>query len=179
MLSYGLLKRLFGGVLGMKNTVLLVLLYACVMCSVYADGLRLSEPVQQDGVSETFGAPIEELPSLTSLADVLDNPDSFLGGSLAIKTTVSKVCQKKGCFFIAQQGMKTIRVAFKDYGFFVPTNITGRQVTLIGEITKQEITDAQAKHLSQDLGQQGRIKSGVQYQITASSVRVLKSGKEG
>jgi len=118
----------------MKKVVLVALFIACAMSLVHADGLRLSEPVQQDDVSETFGAAIEEWPALTPLAEVLDNPKSYLGGSLAIKTEVSKVCQKKGCFFIAQQGGKTIRVTFKDYGFFVPTDIAGRKVTLVGEL---------------------------------------------
>ncbi len=156
----------------------MALYIACAMCSVHAEGLRLSEPVQQDEVSETFGAAIEEWPVLTPLAEVFDDPESYLGDSLAIKTQVSKVCQKKGCFFIAQQGKQTIRVAFKDYGFFVPTDIAGRQVTLVGEIKKHEVTEAQAQHLSNDLGQKGRIKSGVQYQIIASSVKVPKLSKE-
>jgi len=111
-------------------------------------------------------------------AEVLDNPKSYLGGSLAIKTEVSKVCQKKGCFFIAQQGKQTIRVSFKDYDFFVPTNVAGQQVMLVGEIKKHDVTDAQAQHLSNDLGQKGRIKGGVQYQIIASSVKVPKPSKE-
>jgi len=163
----------------MKKIVLVALLISCVAGPAHADGLRLSEPAQHDEVSETFGAPIDEWPPLTPLAEVLDKPDSFMGGSLAIETKVSKVCQKKGCFFIAQQGRKTIRVAFKDYEFFVPTDIAGRKVTLVGEIKKHDVTNAQAKHLSKDLDEQGRIKSGVQYQIIASSVRVPKLGKEG
>jgi len=153
----------------MKKVVLVALFIACAMSLVHADGLRLSEPVQQDDVSETFGAAIEEW---------LDNPKSYLGGSLAIKTEVSKVCQKKGCFFIAQQGKQTIRVSFKDYDFFVPTNVAGQQVMLVGEIKKHDVTDAQAQHLSNDLGQKGRIKGGVQYQIIASSVKVPKPSKE-
>jgi hypothetical protein len=173
------LNESFSDVHTMKKTVLVALFMACVTGSVHAEGLRLSEPVQQDDVSETFGTHIDEWPALTALAEVLDNPDSFMGGSLAIKTEVSKVCQKKGCFFIAQQGKKTIRVVFKDYDFFVPTDIAGREVTLIGEIKKHEVTEAQAKHLSKDLGQQSVIKSGVQYQIIASSVRVPKPSKEG
>jgi len=156
--------------ISIKKSVLAALFIACAMCSVHAE--------VQDDVSETFGAAIEEWPVLTPLAEVLDNPDSYLGNSLAIKTEVSKVCQKKGCFFIAQQGEKTIRVAFKDYAFFVPTDIAGKAVTLVGEIKKHDVTNAQAEHLSNDLGQKGRIKSGVQYQIIASSVKVPKLSKE-
>lgn len=158
----------------MYKRLLLGLLISSVVIAVQADVLRLSEPVQQDDVSETFGAPIKELPTLIPLLKVLENPESFLGEPFAMKAEVSMVCRKKGCFFMAQQGKKMIRVAFKDYGFFMPTDIAGRQVTLVGEIIKQNVTDAQAKHLSKDLGQPGRVKSGAQYQIIATSVRVPK-----
>ncbi len=152
----------------------MVLLAICAVSVAAAAGLRLSDPVERDEESATFGAPIRGLPTPVSLVEVLDEPGSFLGKTLFIATKVSKVCQKKGCFFIAQQSNRTIRVAFKDYDFFVPTDIAGRQVTLVGEIEKREITDVQAKHLSKDLSQPGSIKSGVQYQIIASSVKVFK-----
>ena len=84
------------------------------------------------------------------------------------------MCQKKGCFFIAQHAGKAIRVTFKDYSFFVPTDIAGRKVTLVGELIQNEVSEAQATHLSKDLGEQGSVKRGVQYQLVASSVKVPK-----
>lgn len=158
----------------MEKQVLVLLLALTFSSLTYAEALRLSEPVQQDESSETFGALVDSLPAVTTLATVLEAPDSFIGKSLALETEVSKVCQKKGCFFIVQQGDKTIRVTFKDYGFFVPTDIAGRKVTLVGELIQKEVSSAQAAHLSKDLGEKGSVKRGVQYQIVASSVRVPK-----
>lgn len=159
----------------MEKQVLVLLLALTFSSLTCAEALRLSEPVQQDESSETFGALVERLPAVTTLATVLEAPDSFIGKSLALETEVSKVCQKKGCFFIAQQGNKTIRVTFKDYGFFVPTDIAGRKVTLVGELIQKEVSSAQAAHLSKDLGEKGSVKRGVQYQIVASSVRVPRA----
>lgn len=153
----------------------LVLLFALAFSSLtFAEALRLSEPVHQDETSETFGALIEELPAVTQLAPILEAPQTFIGKPLAVETKVSKVCQKKGCFFIAQQAGKSIRVTFKDYAFFVPTDIAGRKVTLVGELIQNEVTDAQAAHLSKDLGEKGSVQHGVQYQLVASSVKVPK-----
>jgi len=158
----------------MKKHSVVLLLALTFSNLTYADALRLSEPVHQDDTSETFGALVEELPTATPLEIILETPDSFIGKRVAVETKVSKVCQKKGCFFIAQQGGKTIRVTFKGYGFFVPTDIAGRKVTLVGELIQNEVSDAQAAHLSKDLDEKGSVRRGVQYQLVASSVRVPK-----
>ncbi len=154
------------------NKVLLTSLLLFWSVALHAEALRLSEPVQQDDVSETFGEPVSEWPDAVALPQVLQDPQSFLNQSMAMRVEVDKVCQKKGCFFIAQQAGEMIRVSFKDYGFFVPTDIGGRQVSLLGELVEVQVSEAQAKHLSKDLNEKGRIKQGTQYQIVASSVRV-------
>jgi len=158
----------------MKKHSIVLLLALALTSQAFAEALRLSKPVHQDATFETFGALIEELPTVTQLVTILEAPQPFVGRQLAIETKVSKVCQKKGCFFIAQHAGKAIRVTFKDYGFFVPTDIAGRKVTLVGELIQNEVSDAQAAHLSKDLGEQGSVKRGVQYQLIASSVRVPK-----
>lgn len=141
--------------------------------SSQAEVIRLSEPVQSDEGSETFGAPIDTLPSMTTIIELLSKPETYEDKIFAVTATVKKVCQKKGCFFIAQQDNNVIRVAFKDYGFFVPTDIGNRSVTMIGELSRREISDSEAKHLSADLGEKGSIQSGILYEIIATSVRVI------
>ena len=65
-----------------------------------------------------------------------------------------------------------LRVSFKDYGFFVPTDISGRRVTMVGELVEREISEDQAEHMSEDLGEEGAMQAGVVYEIVATSVRV-------
>ena len=97
--------------------------------SLHAEGLRLSEPVAEDASSETFGSPLDEGLTPITLGQALAEPAKYFNQTVAVETKVGKVCQKKGCFFIAQQGSNSMRVSFKDYSFFVPTNISGQTVT--------------------------------------------------
>ncbi|MFK8032384.1 MAG: DUF4920 domain-containing protein [Gammaproteobacteria bacterium] len=158
----------------MKRSIILAML-AITLGPTYADVIRLSEPVQSDETSETFGEPMKKMPSLVGLANVLKEPEKYTQTAFGLEASVKKVCQKKGCFFIAQQGQETIRISFKDYGFFVPTDITNRTVTLVGTLTQHEVSPEEAKHFSKDLGEKGSVKSGFTYEIVATSVRVPKS----
>ena len=162
------MKRFF--ILALSATLL-----AHTSAPTLADVIRLSVPVQSDETTETFGEPITELPELHPLTDILSEPDKYTNTSFGLEARVKKVCQKKGCFFIATQGQKTIRISFKDYGFFVPTDITDRTAIIIGTLTRHDVSPEQAEHFSKDLGEKNSVKSGVTYEIVASSVRVPKS----
>lgn len=134
--------------------------------------VRLSEPVERTAEFETFGAPLDEtLPSI-ELSSLVESGDRFVGESVLVTARVARVCQKKGCFFIAQQGRETLRVPFKDYGFFVPTDISGRRVTMAAELVRRELSQEEARHLSADLGADGAVEPGTLYELVATSVRV-------
>jgi hypothetical protein len=111
-----------------------------------------------------------------SLSTLVENHADYAGRSVAVETRVSQVCRKKGCFFIAQDGDTTVRVAFKDYSFFVPTDISGRRVTLVGALKRVELSEEQAAHLEQDLQSADvDVVPGPQFEIVASAVRVPKN----
>ena len=138
--------------------------------------IRLSEPVQQTAEFEDFGAPLDESVSKVSLPSVATDGSSYVGKAVRINARVSQVCQKKGCFFIAQEGNSVVRIAFKDYSFFVPTDISGKQVTFVGEVISRDVSADEAAHLAEDLGTEAQqIKPGPVYEIVASSVRVPRS----
>lgn len=141
--------------------------------------IRLSDPVEVTTSHETFGVPMPAVDSLQSLADVMVKAPEFVDQEVQIETTVKQVCQKKGCFLVAQDGQHVVRVSFKDYEFFVPTNITGRTVTLHGVLKSHELTQAQAEHFSKDAGKPGAFKAGPLYEIVAVSVRVPLEGESG
>jgi hypothetical protein len=87
------------------------------------------------------------------------------------------VCQRKGCFLIAQDGEHVARVTFRDYGFFVPTDSTGKTVTLVGTLGRRTLDEAQAKHYAEDAGKNPAEVTGPQmeYAIVASSVIIPRS----
>lgn len=156
--------------------IIALLLSQLAMAGDEAVVIRLSEPVQETETHETFGAEMaEDLDSIT-LSALLENHADYEGSSVAVETRVSQVCQKKGCFFIAQDGPATVRVTFKDYSFFVPTDISGRRVTLVGELKRVELSEEQAAHFEEDLQSAGaKVAPGPQFEIVATAVRVPKS----
>ena len=135
--------------------------------------IRLSEPVVKDANSETFGAPLDSSIEKVSLKALVSEPEEHVGKPIQVETKIAKVCQKKGCFFIAQYEDKVLRVSFKDYGFFIPTDAGGKTVLLAGELIKKEMSPEQAEHFKQDLQTESdAIKPGVVYEIVANSVKV-------
>jgi hypothetical protein len=73
--------------------------------------------------------------------------------NLKLEGVVKEVCQKKGCWMKIDVGNeKTVRVTFKDYGFFMPFDIAGKTVVLDG-YAKREVTDvATLRHFAEDAG---------------------------
>ena len=152
----------------------IALLLGVFSAGCWGDGkvVRLSEPVLSTSEYEIYGAPMDSKAAEQTLDTLLSNPAVSLNREIKVTARVAKVCQKKGCFFIAQQGPYSARVSFKDYGFFVPSNISGRTVTLVGELLERKLSIEQATHYNADAGTTDNIKPGLQYEIVASSVRV-------
>jgi tRNA pseudouridine-54 N-methylase len=137
--------------------------------------LRLSEPVATDAQSETFGALLDKTLKKVTLHELTSNSASYVSNTFQVETKIAKVCQKKGCFFIAQEGDDVMRVAFRDYGFFVPTDSTGKTVTLAGTLIKKEMTAEQVAHFNQDMQDDSDVlQEGLVYEILADSVIIPK-----
>ena len=134
--------------------------------------VRLSEPVETTETHETFGARMPEAGQAMALAELLADGENYLDRAVKVITRVAQVCQKKGCFFIAEDGAHTARVSFKNYGFFVPSDISGRTVTLAGELKRKDLSADQAEHFNEDMQAESVMKPGPQYEIVATSVRV-------
>lgn len=143
---------------------------------VYADTLRLSEPVEQDAQSETFGVKFNHsLPKL-NMQELVTHSSSHLAKPFQVTARIAKVCQKKGCFFIAQQEQHILRVSFRDYGFFIPTDSSGKTVTIAGELIQKEVSIEQAAHFKADLkSETDMVKPGVVYEIVANSVKIPRA----
>ena len=137
--------------------------------------VRLSEPVLVTKESETFGAiPNNDLKKL-SLTELMENAQRNVGQQYLVDTKISKVCQKKGCFFIAQEAQHAIRVSFKEYGFFIPSDSSNKQVKMTGELVQIERAPAQVKHFKDDLKtDSSALSAGVVYEFVADSIVIPK-----
>ncbi len=158
------------------RTFLFTFIYFFMLSNAFAATVRLSEPVAADEKSETFGVMLDaSLPEVT-LANLLKSPEKHSGKTFQVNTRISKVCQKKGCFFIAQQEQHVIRVSFKDYGFFIPTDSSGKTVTLAGELVQKELSAKQAEHFNKDLNDNSNsLNSGIVYEIVARSIKIPRT----
>jgi len=69
------------------------------------------------------------------------------------KTKINKSCKKKGCWMRLDLGNnQESLVRFKDYGFFVPLNATGKDVVVNGKAYIDVVTVAQLQHYAKDEG---------------------------
>ncbi|MDT0596153.1 DUF4920 domain-containing protein [Glaciecola petra] len=135
--------------------------------------IRLSEPVEKTLTTETFGEPFNNELDNIEFTSLISEPAKYVGKTIQTETEISKVCQKKGCFFIAQHDQSIMRVSFKDYGFFIPTDSYNKRVQLNGNVIEKQRSEEQATHFKQDLGKgTDAIKSGLVYEFVAESVRI-------
>ena len=110
-------------------------------------GTALAQPAVAQEVFAR-GAAIGDSP-VVALADALGNPSAYAGEQVILEGTVVKACPMKGCWMeLAPAGAaRGIRVTFKDYGFFVPTDVAGRAARLEGTFETNVFSRADADHL--------------------------------
>ena len=105
--------------------------------------LGLALPLAAD--VEKFGAPLGNAEKV-ALADLVKNPDAWKGKTIRTEGPVAAVCQEKGCWMTLKSGEASVRVRFKDYGFFVPKDCAGATATLEGVFEVKTIPEKTAKH---------------------------------
>lgn len=160
-----------------KRTVISSMaLSICVLVAQYAvaEVTRLSEPVEVTDDAEIFGAPLNADAKPMTLEALLDNPDDYVDTAVRVESRISQVCQKKGCFMIASSGTHAVRISFKDYAFFVPTDTSGKTVTVTGTLIERTLTEEQAAHFRDDAGSD-TIQAGKVYEIVADAVSIPRS----
>ncbi|MBC8151329.1 MAG: DUF4920 domain-containing protein [Bacteroidetes bacterium] len=70
-----------------------------------------------------------------------------------VEGVVESVCKVKGCWMTVKTSEgKTMRVTFRDYGFFVPKDITGKTVVVEGIAQTSTTSVAQLRHYAEDDG---------------------------
>ncbi len=161
-------------------SVMMVVFFSMAAWAADTVPIRLSEPVESTADYEVFGAPVgtrdNSAGEALSLGEIIANADQHNGDQVFVKASVAKVCQKKGCFFIARDGSNVARVTFVDYSFFVPTDSGGKTVTIVGTFSKNELSEEKARHFAEDAGADPMKISGPQaeYGIVATTVIIPK-----
>ncbi len=102
--------------------------------------------------AKTFGKKItaEGATNAYNLAADLSKANGFTG---KVTGTVTGVCQAKGCWMTLDTGNgNSMMVTFKDYGFFVPKDITGKSVVIDGKAEIRTVSVDEQRHLAADAG---------------------------
>jgi cell division protein YceG involved in septum cleavage len=144
-----------------------------------ASGVAIQKPAKLDPARyEHFGAGILEGP-WTEVAVALAKPEDFVGRTVRLAGPITQVCQTKGCWMHLGTGEPPVMVKFKDYGFFVPKDASGRTVIVEGEMTLKQETVAQTRHYLEDAGKHAeaaKITEGRKlYHFVATGVAIEKS----
>lgn len=142
-----------------RNKLLLfgcfVLIFALLGCQKAKETTRVTtyELVGEAMVVEgNYGDVIEEkkVLSLVSLVDAVEASGSFTG---KVSGKIKEVCSSKGCWFSMElPNGSSMRVTFKEYGFFIPTNSQGFPITIEGVATLTETDVATLRHYAEDQG---------------------------
>lgn len=103
--------------------------------------------------------------------------------SLQVKVvgTVESVCQMKGCWMTIvseDEGKPAMMVQFKDYGFFVPKDISGQKVIMKGYAYKEVTPVDELRHYAEDAGKSKEEIAGItepkeEFKFMASGVILL------
>lgn len=107
---------------------------------------------EKDGDGVHFGKMIsaEDAKSTSYLASIMETEDSV---RIKIAATAVEVCQKKGCWMKVEIADGSLmRIRFKDYAFFVPKDISGKEVIFEGIAYKDTTTVEDLRHYAEDAG---------------------------
>ena len=86
-------------------------------------------------------------------ADMVDKMGDTEKFPAKVKGKVSEVCLVKGCWMnITADGKEDMFVKFKDYGFFMPLDIAGKEVVMNGYAFRETTTVDELKHYAEDEG---------------------------
>ncbi len=118
--------------------------------------VEANPPVTESATSaETFGAGFEatEVKPVTNLLATYSEDQLTDTVMTVLQGTVNEVCQAKGCWMTLAAGNdQEMMVKFKDYGFFMPKDISGREVVMNGMAYYQVTPVDELRHYAEDAG---------------------------
>ena len=128
----------------------ILLVFLLMGFSVFAQ-----EKASKSDAVNVFGAWVDEANVGTSnemmaLYDGLSTNDTL---TTKFVGKVKEVCQAKGCWMkVELSNGNEAMVRFKDYGFFVPRDIAGKNVVVDGLAFVEEMSVEDQKHYAKDAG---------------------------
>lgn len=124
----------------------------------------------------TRGAAVSKDAKAIPLATVLENPESYTKDAVVVEGVIAASCTRKGCWMQLApdaDGAASVRVTFKDYGFFIPLEAKGMKARAEGVAVVKTLSKADADHLEEEGAKLTRKEDG-----TALEVSFIANGVE-
>jgi hypothetical protein len=127
-------------------------LAACQKTGVVSQKTTYELVGEAKSVPGNYGDVVKEAGVVTPaiLLQKVETSGTFTG---KVSGQIKEVCTSKGCWFVMElPNGSSMRVTFKDYGFFIPTNSQGFPITIDGIATLTETDVKTLRHYAEDQG---------------------------
>jgi Domain of unknown function (DUF4920) len=101
----------------------------------------------------SFGAPPGQVDGpLLAVAEVMREPEPYLGKKVRCEGVVARVCQRAGCWLELSPDGKSdgLRVPMAGHSFFIPQDAIGQHAVVEGELSALPLKDSQRAHLESE-----------------------------
>jgi len=138
----------------MLRALFIIISLTALMC--IACKSKITAPTVSEDNTQYVGALFEKDSPLSfnDLMTQLKKEDAV--EDVAVKGKVISVCQAKGCWMNltseTHEDDEPIFVKFKDYGFFVPKDLSGESVIMHGRAYKEVTSVDELRHYAEDEG---------------------------
>jgi hypothetical protein len=157
----------------MKSLIVIVLLLVNVIL------INAQPPEGNANVGDSYGASItsSDAVELTKVPDLLGDKEAI---NVKVMAKVIDVCPKKGCWMLLETpDQSKVFVKMKDYGFFVPMNLIGKNVAIDGEAKTIVTSVDELKHYAEDAKKSKEEIASItepkkEIRITANGILVVK-----
>ncbi|PBI93407.1 hypothetical protein BSF41_04870 [Flavobacterium sp. ACN2] len=140
----------------MKKGFYSMILFVCFFTSSFAQEAveKPAPPAGNASVGDYYGENVSE--ALMSKAISVGELQKDLKAtnkieSVAVRGEVTDVCPKRGCWIsVKTDDGASFFVKMKDYAFFVPTAVKGKNVVLEGSVERKVTSVEELKHYAKD-----------------------------
>jgi len=141
-----------------KYGVLLIMIFGLLACK--NEEKKVEEKVETETIAkveyQSFGKEIIADDAVAAKSMVQHYEGMKTGDSINAKmiAKVDDVCKAKGCWMkLNLDNGEQVMVKFKDYGFFMPKDIAGKEVIVNGKAYVKEVSVDEQRHYAEDGGE--------------------------
>lgn len=87
-----------------------------------------------------------------TMAQLFKSTQKYENKMIQVQGQVTAACRFKGCWMMLKDGKHKMRIRFKGYGFFVPTNSKGYKAVIVGKAKAKTISVKMLRHYAMDAG---------------------------